>query len=310
MPPTVPRRHIARDSNESHGWDRRRGARVLPALLVAVLVLMLAIPATAGAHRIPCGTEITASTTLDRNISGCAGNGLVISGNRITLDLAGHRISGADAGSGYGIWLKGSDITIRNGTITGFVDGVHVDPVTEGTPPSGRLEAMRLVRNGAGLAIAPGGGAVGAFSVACSQLVDNDEGLYLTKGSMSITGSTISRNTGDGLHAVNAAGLTVSDSAASGNGENGLDTSNTTSRFLRNVASRNGLTGIRVVDAYATPAPYWFADNTANGNGALGIEFSLDLPDLGFADGGGNVARNNGDGQECVGVTCTRRRAT
>jgi len=269
---------------------------------------LVAAPA-AGAHRIPCGTEITASTTLDRNISGCAGNGLVVSGNGITLDLAGHRISGAGARSGYGIWLKGSDVTIRNGRVTGFLDGVHVAPATEGTPPSGRLEGIRLVGNGVGLAVVPGAGSVGSLSVACSQLGGNDEGLFLGKGTLSITNSTISRNAADGLHAVDAASLTVSDSVASGNGENGFDTRNTTSRFLRNVASRNGQTGIRVVDAYATPAPYWFADNTASGNRALGIEFSLDLPDLGFADGGGNVARNNGDSHECVGVACTRKRA-
>src|SRR6187397_2115134 len=43
---------------------------------------------------IACGDTITADTTLDRDLTGCRSNGLVIGADDITLDLNGHTISG------------------------------------------------------------------------------------------------------------------------------------------------------------------------------------------------------------------------
>ena len=41
-----------------------------------------------------CGDTITADTTLDRDLTDCPNNGIVVGADGITLDLNGHTISG------------------------------------------------------------------------------------------------------------------------------------------------------------------------------------------------------------------------
>jgi hypothetical protein len=63
----------------------------------------------------------------------------------------------------------------------------------------------------------------------------------------------------------------------------------------RNNASRNGDDGVDSDTLETT-----FMDNRTKHNGDLGIEAQP-----GVTDGGGNVARGNGNPAQCVGVTCT-----
>lgn len=73
-----------------------------------------------------CGAVITSDTTLAADLSGCAGDGLVIDADGVTLDLGGHTIAG-DAGGGgtVGIRVEGrDDVTVLGGFVTGFSTGV------------------------------------------------------------------------------------------------------------------------------------------------------------------------------------------
>ncbi|MFH1229428.1 MAG: right-handed parallel beta-helix repeat-containing protein [Candidatus Aenigmatarchaeota archaeon] len=66
-----------------------------------------------------CNLIITNDTTLDEDLT-CSSNGLIIGADNITLDCAGHSITG-DGSPGYGINNIGYDyITVKNCIITGF----------------------------------------------------------------------------------------------------------------------------------------------------------------------------------------------
>ena len=64
---------------------------------------------------------LTSSTRLANNLVGCSGDGLVIGAANITVDLAGHSISGVNAAGSEGIADDGHrGVRIQNGTIANF----------------------------------------------------------------------------------------------------------------------------------------------------------------------------------------------
>ena len=99
----------------------RGGARVacLSAALAALLMLAFGASEAAAAG---CGQTITTDTTLTGDLTNCAGNGIVIGADDITLDLNGHTIDGDPTqGGGDGVRNVGFDgVTIENGTVRDF----------------------------------------------------------------------------------------------------------------------------------------------------------------------------------------------
>jgi parallel beta-helix repeat protein len=108
--------------------------RLVVALLAACILSSGATPARAST--VSCGATITADTTLHRDLTDCAGNGLVIGADNIRLDLNGHTIDGngaddpcagdasCDAGVNNGDGHRG--VTIAAGAIREFDVGVLV----------------------------------------------------------------------------------------------------------------------------------------------------------------------------------------
>jgi len=89
--------------------------------LVSGLTLVVA-----GAQQVlavSCGDVLTEDTTLDGDLS-CSGTALVIGSDDITVDLNGHVLSGD--GTGMGVDNSGGydGVTIENGTIQDFEEGV------------------------------------------------------------------------------------------------------------------------------------------------------------------------------------------
>src|ERR1700760_3435379 len=80
-----------------------------------------------------CGATVTRSTVLTADLVGCPGTGLIVAADGITIDLAGHQISGTNAPGSEGIADDGHA-------------GVHV--------LRGRISDFR--RNGVGIRNAPG----------------------------------------------------------------------------------------------------------------------------------------------------------
>jgi hypothetical protein len=86
--------------------------------------------ASATAH-LSCGAVVTTDVRLTADITDCPASGLIVGADGITIDLAGHTISGHGVGAGIDNSAGHDRLTLRNGTLTGFVFGVHLFDTTD-----------------------------------------------------------------------------------------------------------------------------------------------------------------------------------
>jgi hypothetical protein len=108
------------------------------AAATVLLVLGTGLVGAEAATSLPCGKVITKDTKLTADIGPCAGAGLIVAANGITLDLGGHTITGnplarPDQPLGpfdhdqAGIVLQRVEgVTVTNGTVTKFDAGVAI----------------------------------------------------------------------------------------------------------------------------------------------------------------------------------------
>jgi parallel beta-helix repeat protein len=169
--------------------------RHLPlAALVAAFAALLILPGPAHADEVPCGAVLVASTTLDGDLLGCLGDGLIVGADGITIDLSGHEVVGA--GLGAGIRNNGFDgVTIRNGAVRGFLSGVQLNPGTVGNV----VEALTATRNEiAGVLLV--GTAQTQIRNSTIEFQAKD-GIVLVGGSNAnaVTGNTVGSNGGQGI---------------------------------------------------------------------------------------------------------------
>ena len=82
-----------------------------------------------------CGTRITRNTTLTANIGPCSGTGLYIGKNGITLNCAGHTITGSgSANVEAGIGLYGiTKATVKNCHVKEFALGIYIEGSSSNT---------------------------------------------------------------------------------------------------------------------------------------------------------------------------------
>jgi hypothetical protein len=98
---------------------------------LAALAFVTAGAAPARAAGPSCGSVVTHSTTLRADLTNCPGDGLVIGADGVTLDLAGHTVGGAGSPDSAGVRLAGHrDVTIENGTLQEFNNGLLLDAAT------------------------------------------------------------------------------------------------------------------------------------------------------------------------------------
>lgn len=234
--------------------------------IYCVLVAMLAIgllgyapDVLAGVKKIKkCGT-ITApgSYQLDKNLN-ATGDCLVIQANFVTIDLNGFTVTGDGTGDGItdgGVARKG--IAIRNGTITGFVDGIDLF-FSRGVS----VEQVRAFDNsGDGIR-------VGFDSMVTGNTAfDNvGNGIFARFGS-TVTGNTARSNNGNGIRA--DGDNTVTGNAARTNSNDGIHVGSG-STVTGNTANDNSGTGIKVSNGSTVTG------NTARGNNGNGLE--VDCP--------------------------------
>lgn len=122
----------------------RRSRKLSRVLVGSALILgglgLTAAPASA--THVPCGSVITANTTLDSNLGPCPGDGLIVVADNVTIDLNGFTITAANgAGDNAGVTfgrlaapptattpevtlMTVNGGTVKNGTIEGFDAGV------------------------------------------------------------------------------------------------------------------------------------------------------------------------------------------
>ncbi|MFF4417807.1 right-handed parallel beta-helix repeat-containing protein [Streptosporangium sp. NPDC001559] len=96
------------------------------AALTLALTSALAVPSPSAAaeEEVGCGAVLTSDVTLTRDLN-CAGDGLTIGADGVTVDLAGHRIAGDGTGRGVAVGDR-KGVAVHDGVISGFRLGAEV----------------------------------------------------------------------------------------------------------------------------------------------------------------------------------------
>jgi hypothetical protein len=121
-------------------------------VLVAIAVVGLAGTASAAPKSInSCKTiDEPGSYIVTKNLT-TSGQCLGVAASNVTIDLGGHVLSGG--GISYGVVANNSrtGITVRNGTVTGFFNGIHLQG------PGNIVEQIRAHDNAwSGIVVGPG----------------------------------------------------------------------------------------------------------------------------------------------------------
>ena len=273
----------------------RSTRRLLPLLAVplAGFAGLGATQAPSGAQRVAvvCGQTLSSNTTVANDLTNCA-DGIKIGAAGITVNLNGHTIDGAGLVNSVGIRNTGfADVTIQNGTVTGFGEGIRLEqPTTDN-----RLQNLRVSgaaeTNGSGVS-AHGQG----LTIVNSSVFDNaGAGMIVTGDRSRITNNVASNNGSDGIR-VFGTGTIVSGNRAISNGQDGIAVPvGENTQLTGNVANGNGERGFDLADRTAT-----LTKNTASFNAQLGFITTSG----GITDGGGNRADDNGNARQCENVVC------
>lgn len=284
--------------------DARTRKLVLVGLIAGVALGSYAGPAAASHVR--CGAVLKKDTTLDANVTRCAGKALVVGRSGITIDLNGHRVTG----SGVGIDVsRGYDrVRIVDGKLAGFRTAVLLAGSQKST-----LRRIRVTDAGGGIVLRrshrttiAGSRLSTRFTAVGLSRSDGNrvEGNILAGDSaLSLAGSNhnvLKRNSisggGHGIRLLNADHNLLEQNTVMRLPFAGIEVAGGVgNQLLANVASRNGRDGILVRSASAT-----LRANSTILNGGLGINAEGSV-----ADAGGNRASDNGEPAQCAGVACS-----
>jgi hypothetical protein len=292
----------------------RRFTRGLVAAVGAAALIATASASAAESDAIGCGTVITESVTLTHDLAGCAGDGLLISADNVTLDLGGHSLDGT--GTEAGILIAGSHVRVSNGTVRGFEAGVSIageykyrrltdvgisylnlsgnsrTGITAWYVTAARVEHNALTHNGSwGLwAYELHGDVVDNDAVGNGTAGDLDDGgISMKESSGTVSGNRALHNAGPGMRFPDPYALAVKS----------------------NRADDNAADGITLSQNYPGYEHVVITANTANRNAGYGIRANpqswLDPPGL-PTDGGSNSAWRNTNPEQCLNIDCARNR--
>jgi Right handed beta helix region len=267
--------------------------------LVAAGVVMLVASSTAAAQ-VSCGATIVQDTKLDRDLD-CPDTALTIGADDVTLDLAGHEITGHGQGVGV-INLKWQAFVLERGRIAGFEAGALLGDLTATGPsePNGyRVERVEFEDNReAGLGALGNDGVVSRVTTTGN----GGNGVSLIGSRNHVERVTASGNGEQGIRLTNAFNVPAVDNViernvVEGSGSDGIFVSARQTLVARNDADRNAGNGI----AFQQPSDGSIVTrNSADQNQGHGIE---GVP--GIVDGGHNHAQGNALSPQCVEVVCS-----
>lgn len=105
---------------------RRATGLALFLLTTASVVGTAAATTTVTPAALTCGQTVTRNTVLSHDLGPCAGDGVVVSADGITVNLNGHRVLGTSGpADNVGIRLRRTTgVVVSGGTVTGFGAGV------------------------------------------------------------------------------------------------------------------------------------------------------------------------------------------
>ena len=155
---------------------------LLTGLVVGLVSPGVGIRSVLAGH-VSCGATITATTTLDGPLVDCAGDGLIIGADGITLDGGGFEISGTGSGDGIIVGPGRTGVTITKVTVSGFPKGIFLDGADGNT-----IATTTVTDNGVGIQLT----ASDSNFVQDNLLTLNAFQIFLTGDS---TSNTIAQNT-------------------------------------------------------------------------------------------------------------------
>src|SRR5690349_6248891 len=116
-----------------------RGVAIRTLCRVGLVVLALggvalAAPSLAAANP-ACGSTVTSNVTLTADMSCPGTSGIVVGKSGITINLNGFSVAGDNTSNTVGIDNSGgfNTVTVENGTVAKFDDGIVYDATTHGT---------------------------------------------------------------------------------------------------------------------------------------------------------------------------------
>jgi Right handed beta helix region len=288
---------------EENHPSRRRPLRIAVALLSALA--LAGVSALALGHRaspkpvvlvpqatttVHCGDTITVSIVVGNDLN-CpnppGGNGLNVEHASIIINLNGHTLAGNTGGVGVKNAGGFSGVTIENGTVSGWSQGVY----TNGS--ANKLTALRASAN-----LSDGLVLNGSGSTALSNVLFKNAGpgIIVLANNVKVVSNTVRENTGSGGIVVGSvSGVVLQTNQVENNGIAGILDLGAGTAMTGNVTNGNSSDGVNS----ASDGTASVATTTANYNGAYGIEGSP-----GGKDGGGNLAKGNTTAAQCKDVVC------
>jgi len=264
-------------------------------IFFSVLGLALALLSSMGSNAAMASADpltLTADTILTEDHAGS----IIVGTDGITLDCAGHSITGP--GSGTGVLLQNrTGVTVKNCHVSNFDNGIGVE-----RSPNNTIENNDVSDNhNRGINVNDGSHE--------TQLVDNTanrniHGIFVSKNSNrnKIVGNTFNENSGSGLMILRSHYNEITDNTASDNGSNGillfafptrgLGLGSNNNIIRRNTANGNVRAGIKLWDSNDNIVEA----NTANGNGVGDDDVGSFGNGIGFAlsfDSSGNLITEN-----------------
>jgi parallel beta-helix repeat protein len=200
-----------------------------------------------------CGDTITVDTVLDRDLTGCPSNGIVIGADNITLDLNGHTISGDGKPlrrcprrqpCDLGVFNDRHDgVTVRNGSLHGFAVGVLIGGVR-----GNRLVELSSSRNQYfGYVIADSSRSVIRGSSGNDNPLPDGDGLgVFGSHDLRIVNNSFRRNGQLGIHIEDSSKNLVKGNVFVRNGDFGILMEADRNRLRGNRSTRDGVAGIEV----------------------------------------------------------------
>jgi hypothetical protein len=236
---------------------RRIVIATVTAAVTGVGLCCAATAATAApATVVHCGQVVTTSIQLANNLSNCHGNGLIVGANNITINLAGHSITGTNAPGSEGIADDGhGGAKIQNGTIQRFfLNGVGL----RGAPNS-TVSNMTISGIGAGGTEPTASAGVLVKNSPYTSVVGNkvtnhvaafqSDGVdVLFSGHTTVQGNTLAANNWDGLVVIQSPASRVIANTLESNGNQGMELNAGADRSVvsGNYAARNASNGLVV----------------------------------------------------------------
>ena len=158
--------------------------RLFSALIVAILAVTVFSLSSVSA--LACGDTVYTNTVLDSDMTCSSDRGLYVAPN-VTLDCAGHSITGA--GGAYGIDLVSNGATVKNCVVTKFSSGI-------GTwSNSSTIIGNTVTSNGIGISIFIGYNNI----LTNNNASNNNAGIYLASGNNNTIYNNIANNNRDGI---------------------------------------------------------------------------------------------------------------